>query len=942
MKRTAILFVTLITCVFCAALLSEPGVAQDDVRRSGSCVSCHETQCDTWQGNGHAAAGASLKGDERTDPTCLACHAPQADLVGGTASGVGCASCHGTGFECGDWSVAVAHGRRKPAEETCRACHRASTRHPDLEFQFQVDYPAIAHENPKARDPFSMDGLYRRFRTYRVADGLPHSKVFAVKVSGRDVWAGTENGIARLRDGKWESWSESAGLVHRAVTSLDCDRKTGVLFIGTLGGVSVFDGERFTNYTQENSGIVNNVVFGVTLSGDDLWVATFDGISRLRRTTGKWTNYRLHEAPLDEVWIYGCEAAPDRVNFAVWGGGLVEYLPDQDHWQAYHDPDGSFELDLIKNDGVVSQMTTAVSSDNGNVWVGSYFGTSRYDGRDWYEYNEDDSGLASNFINFIKARRFEGWHATDKGVSALDLKRKRWVNYRRLEGAVAQTSIEITDLEGKNQRRFVTEMAFPYDFVWGLDFMGEDLWIATSDGLAHATYGTSADKIYAVETPVVRVEKAPTVVPAVSAANAGARPLVGLVSRDLFGKGFAQEVLGPEYTQPYVNFKKPHAVPLAKDFSGFVDPIGREDTEFENDKEVRIGFLGCLSGPFKAYSVEMLRGARLALDEINAAGGYRGKPVVLKIRDDKATMGNTANETVKLIYEDKVLAFLGSMSSDTTHVALRVALKGECAELTSISTDPTITQIVVPWIFRCLADDWSQSRALAKLVFQQRKFKRVALLERNNRYGRMGSAEIKRVAKRMGHPITLAIRYGKSTETFGEHIRKIREFGADAVIIWGLYAKGAQIVRELDAAGLDIPVFGADGLVAPRFIELAGKSAEGVVVTYPYDFYRDDPVTQRFNRLFAERYGHDPDSFAAHGYDAMHLIWNAVKKAGLNRTRIRDALAKTRDFHGATGIISFDHRGNDIRGVEFAVVHDGKFLPLRMAGEHVRKGTHER
>jgi branched-chain amino acid transport system substrate-binding protein len=305
-------------------------------------------------------------------------------------------------------------------------------------------------------------------------------------------------------------------------------------------------------------------------------------------------------------------------------------------------------------------------------------------------------------------------------------------------------------------------------------------------------------------------------------------------------------------------------------------------------------------------------------------------------------MGNTANETVKLIFEDKVLAFLGSMSSDTTHVALRVALKGEVAELTSISTDPTITQIVVPWIFRCLADDWSQSRALAKYLFQERKFTRVALLERNNRYGRMGSAEIKRVAKRMGHPITLAVRYGKSTKTFEDHIRKIKEYNADAVVIWGLYAKGSQIVKEMHAAGLDIPIFGADGLVAQKFIEMSGDAAEGVVVTYPYDAYRNDPLTQGFNRRFTEKYGHEPDSFAAHGYDAMYIVWEAVKKGGLNRTRIRDALAETKDFHGVTGMISFDHRGNDMRGVEFAVVHDGKFLPLRMAGEHVRKGRHEK
>jgi ABC-type branched-subunit amino acid transport system substrate-binding protein len=769
--------------------------------------------------------------------------------------------------------------------------------------------------------------------------------VFAVKVNGDDVWAGTEHGLALLRDGKWRSWQEEDGLVHQAVSSIDIDPKTGEIFVGTLGGISIFDGKEFKTLTEETVGLINNCVFGVTLFGEDLWVATFDGISRYNRRTGKCTNYHLYEAPLEEVWCYGTDSSPDRVNFSVWGGGLVEYDPAHDHWQAYHDPDGSFELDLIKDDGVTSQMTTSVSYDNGYTWVASYFGTSVYDGRDWKEFNEDDSGLTSNFINFVKARRFEGWHATDKGVSVLDIKRKRWVNYRQLQGVGTRTSIEITDLDGKRRKKFLADSPFPYDFVWGFEFHGDDVWIATSRGLTRASYGTKEDKLYPIESvlkPEEEEKAAEQEEPAEPVKVVGGRRAIGRVKKGSLGEGFAQDVLPPEYTQPYVFFKKPHAVPLGKDFSTFVDPIGREDKTFENDPEVRIGFIGCLSGPAASYSGEMLKGAEMAVEEINAGGGYHGKPVVLKIRDDEAHMGKNANQTVKLIFTDKVLAFLGSMSSDTTHVALRIALKAEVPELTSISTDPTITQIVVPWIFRCLADDWSQSRALAKYLFKDRKFTRVALLERNNRYGRMGSAEIKRVAKRMGHPITLAVRYGKTTKTYADHIQKIKEYGADAVVIWGLYAKGAQIVREMHEAGLDIPIFGADGLVAQKFIELAGEAAEGVVVTYPYDAYRDDPLTQGFNRRFEEKHGYEPDSFAAHGYDAMYLIWEAVKKGGLNRTRIRDALAQTRDFHGVTGLISFDHRGNDMRGVEFAVVHDGKFLPLRMAGEHVRKGRHEK
>ena len=147
-----------------AALLSVRGVAQEDTCRAApagvSCASCHEHQCASWTSGGHARAGASLKGAERDDPSCLTCHAPQ----GNTDQGVDCAACHGSGFECGEFTPAVAAGRRMPSDADCRSCHVASKRHPDLAFAFPVDYPVVAHPDDKPRDLFTLDGVYRRFQ----------------------------------------------------------------------------------------------------------------------------------------------------------------------------------------------------------------------------------------------------------------------------------------------------------------------------------------------------------------------------------------------------------------------------------------------------------------------------------------------------------------------------------------------------------------------------------------------------------------------------------------------------------------------------------------------------------------------------------------------------------------------------------------------------------
>jgi len=926
-------------------------LAQERAGHGGNadCASCHAKpavgdQMAAWKASGHArafdvlaseGAGAvmervGLTGDARKADACLACHAPDPKH---REAGVSCRVCHGMdgayGGICGEsFPRAVKHGMRLSGERDCLRCHTASEAHPDLEFIFVLDRDEIAHQRP-AKEPdaalFDSSRLYRNWEVLTEKDGLPHHMVFGVTPHGNDVWFATENGVALLRGGSITSWGVADGLPHQAITQIAVDERTGEVWASTLAGIASFDGKRWTAYTQENSGLCNDCTFGITLFGDDVWVATFDGIARYDRKKKEWKRYYLDNAPLEEVWIYGCEANHETVNFAVWGGGLVQYFPADDHWEAHHDPDGSFEMDLIQNDGVIAQMTTSASRSNGLVWVASYFGMCVYDGQRWLENDMDNSGLLSNFINFAMGRRNEGWFATDRGISCYDLDRDRFVNYTKLAGPGNYGEITITSRDGKRRRAIRTETSIPFNFVWGIAFSGEDIWVATSDGVARGTYG-DGPPVRPIPSPYGEAAKAD------DGEKASERPDIG----------FATRVLDRRYTQPYFRFRQPSTIPLDRPFSEFVDPVGRSDTWFENDDEVRLGFIGCLSGPAKAYSQEMLNGALMALEEINAEGGYHGKPVVLKIRDDKASMGVNANETVKLCFDDKVLGFIGSMSSDTTHVALRVALKAEVPEITCISTDPTITQIVVPWIFRCLADDWSQSRALAKYVFQERKFKRVALLEHNNRYGRMGSMELKRVATRMGVPIKVALKYPSKQDDFKPFLRIIKEYGADAIVNWGLYPQAAKIVKQMKEMGMDIPYFGADGLVAQAFIDQAGDAAEGVVVTYPYDYYRDDPLTQAFNARFEKKHGYEPDSFAAHGYDTLMVLWQAVKRGGLNRTRIRDALAETKDFHGVTGMISFDHRGNDMRGVTFAVVADGKFLPLRMAGERVRKGAHEK
>lgn len=343
---------------------------------------------------------------------------------------------------------------------------------------------------------------------------------------------------------------------------------------------------------------------------------------------------------------------------------------------------------------------------------------------------------------------------------------------------------------------------------------------------------------------------------------------------------------------------------------------------------VRVGLLGSFEGGGGVYGRAMEQGARMAADEINAAGGLQGRRVELVRGDDQNDMGLNGTETVRLI-DEGCWAIIGSVHSGCTHVATRITLKYEVPQLTSISTDPTIGLVGSPWMFRCLVDDRAQGRALANLVFDRLGYARVALAEHRNRYGKMGGKEIRQIAERRGTPVIFTEQFESDQTDFTSLIDRLVADRAEAIIIWGLYGPAGRLVRQMRERGVRIQVFGSDGIVAPAFLEVAGPGSEGALVTYPYDETRRDPVNQAFIERFRRRYGEMPDSFSAHGYDAMMIIASAIRRGGLNRYRIRDALANTRNFPGVTGSISFDHQGNDTREVIFARVVKGRFVPLR-------------
>jgi ligand-binding sensor domain-containing protein len=326
-----------------------------------------------------------------------------------------------------------------------------------------------------------------RFENFTTANGLPDDHVFSVLVDGNRIWAATENGLGLYENGEWKTYNTKDGLAHRAVISLALDKRTGDVWAGTMGGLSRISGGRIDTFNQLNSGLSNDVVYGVSVEGEHVWVATAAGASMLDLQTNQWSLFNERNTPMNEIWVYGVSATPTKVYYAVWGSGILEYDQQKKTWDKYDDPDGETELVLFKDQGLIHEITTSVSyMEKGHIlWAATYFGDSRYDGRYWHNFLTKDSGLPSNFTNVVKgvdANR--AWFGTDKGLAYYD--GVNWAVYRpsltagRPEMTIRNKDGNITPVE--------VSTAPAHNYVLGIDFQGSDIWVATAKGLSHGIH----------------------------------------------------------------------------------------------------------------------------------------------------------------------------------------------------------------------------------------------------------------------------------------------------------------------------------------------------------------------------------------------------------------------------------------------------------------------
>jgi ABC-type branched-subunit amino acid transport system substrate-binding protein len=365
---------------------------------------------------------------------------------------------------------------------------------------------------------------------------------------------------------------------------------------------------------------------------------------------------------------------------------------------------------------------------------------------------------------------------------------------------------------------------------------------------------------------------------------------------------------------------------------------GRALPEPEHLDSVKIGVLGPImqtvsvatggASHEEALGIAMLRACRQAIEEANARGGYlkRKIPFELCVRNDNALWGASGSEVIHLAYKDNVWAIIGGIDGANTHIAIRVSLKIEIPWMTPGDLDPTYIETNIPWVMRCIGDDRQQNYLLVDYLFRKMNYQRVAILRSSNRYGRFGVREIRDGARRLNRPIVIEMAHKVGATDFTMQLDRTEASRPEAIVYWGDAEDGAHVLNAIRARGWTQPVVFCDRAVTDEFVRIAGANAEGVLCTYPWNPERKDPKLDAFKEAFKNRWGAEPDTYAAHAYDGANMLIWAIQTAGLNRAKIRDVLAyRAEPFPGVTGDIPLSSAMDDAGEVFLTRRENGKW-----------------
>ncbi len=321
-------------------------------------------------------------------------------------------------------------------------------------------------------------------------------------------------------------------------------------------------------------------------------------------------------------------------------------------------------------------------------------------------------------------------------------------------------------------------------------------------------------------------------------------------------------------------------------------------------------------------------GAELAIQKANENGGYSGNPFQLIVRSTEGPWGAGSKESVNLVFEDEVLAIVGSLDGRNAHLAEQVAAKTKIAFLSTRATDMTLSQAFVPWYFRCVPNDKQQAISLIQEIYKNTENENVAIISTDDYDSRYAVATFLKVIDSINSENPKQFLAESSGNNFTKILTEIEKYDVKKIVLFGDYLFASEIILAKKQRNMAQTIFGSLATINDqKAANINWGIFEDIILISPGNWFTDEGIA--FQKKFEKNYGYNPGVAAAFAYDGVNIIIEAIKNAGPDCDEIIDELVKITYKRGVTGNIQFDANGNRVGNPDLMIIKNGNPVELQ-------------
>ncbi|HYH04262.1 MAG TPA: ABC transporter substrate-binding protein [Bacillota bacterium] len=340
----------------------------------------------------------------------------------------------------------------------------------------------------------------------------------------------------------------------------------------------------------------------------------------------------------------------------------------------------------------------------------------------------------------------------------------------------------------------------------------------------------------------------------------------------------------------------------------------------------KIGLSAPITGNFAEYGENFKYSVLMAADKINASGGIKGRKLIVEVQDSKGDPKEAALIAQKFVQDQEIVATIGEFSSTSSLAAAPIYERNGLVQLSPTASHPDFAKSG-EYMFGIIGTQDAEGPFNARYIAKKYlKLKSVAAIYVNNDWGVVTKDRFVAAAKKEGLKIISQQPFFETEKDFNAVLTKARAGNPDGIFIAAMYNEAALISRQIKKLGWKVKLMAPSSVFSEKMLEIGGDAVEGLATNTFFALNDPDPKVQTYITEFKKRAGRNPNLHAASAYDSTLILADAIKKAGFDRKAIRNQLAKTKNFPGITGKVTFTPVGDVVRKYKVMVIENGQWV----------------